>query len=940
LLFFSQAHCIQVDPVVMDHVGIADLEGRISKQLALRAGEQELFSVEGHRTETVFPRSTSIDGLFEIQAAQRPEAIALEHQVTRLTYQQLNQRSNRIAHRLRQAGTQPDSLVGICMERSAHLIAGMLAILKAGSAYVPIDPAYPAERRSLMLEGVPLILTTKKLAREFEYVNGASRVICVDDESVLQTSDENLPSLSNGESLAYVIYTSGSTGKPKGVEVMHRGVIRLVCKTNFLTIEESDVVAQTLNVCFDASVQEIWGALLNGARLVILEKETILSPPRLQQELERCGITVLTLARAHFNLMAREAPGAFAKLKYVVFGGEAADPRCVAAVLKDGPPKHLLNAYGPTEASVAATCMEIRDVPAGAISIPIGRPISNTAVYLLDHRGNRVPVGTEGEIYIGGPGVARGYLGAPQLTAERFLADPFSNEPGARLYKTGDLARWLPDGTIDLIGRIDTQVKIRGFRVEPNEIEAVLKEHPAAHDAVVVVRQNEMADKRLVAYIAGDRSRLSVPELRDLLKAKLPDYMLPSAIVVLEKFPLNANGKIDRPALPEPVASRGETEFVGPRDILEAQLAAIWESALGMKPIGVTDDFFEMGGDSFVAMHIFMELERTLGKNLPLATLFPLPTIEKLAAALHQQGWKPDWSPIVAIQSRGSRPPFFCIHGGFGSVLFYGQLARCLGAEQPLYGLQAEGLDGGPIKHTSIHAMAAHYIEEMRKVQQRGPYLFGGYSFGGVVAFEIAHQLRAAGEEVALVVLFDTFDPRNRARHYSLVERIRLRLQEREHSSRAEKLRYLVQCAWGKVGATLAKRDEDAANVLYKTRQLNSGAGSTPPRALDVVQMANKRAFSAYKLNPYPGRVTLFRAKDPDDGYEYAADYGWSALAKGGVEIHNIPGEHQEIFAQPNVRELAKKLDACLRAALAETFVVDRAACARRLKELAKKKPD
>jgi amino acid adenylation domain-containing protein len=358
---------------------VTDPEARISELPMLTAAEQEQISIEWNRTETDFPRNASIDELFDNQAGLRPEALAVEDEATRWTYRELNQRSNQIAHCLRQAGAKAESLVGICMERSAHAIAGMLAILKAGGAYVPIDPAYPAERRSLMLEGVPLLLTTKKLAVEFG--QGASRVICVDDESVLQASAENLPRLSNGKSLAYVIYTSGSTGQPKGVAVMHCGVIRLFYNTNFLTIEGSDVAAQTLNICFDAAMQEIWGALLNGARLVIVDKEIMLSPPRFKRELERRGITVLMPTRALFNLMAREAPGAFAKLKYVAFGGEAADPRSVAAVLKHGPPKHLLNAYGPTEASITATCMEVREVPQGAISIPIGRPISNTTIY-------------------------------------------------------------------------------------------------------------------------------------------------------------------------------------------------------------------------------------------------------------------------------------------------------------------------------------------------------------------------------------------------------------------------------------------------------------------------------------------------------------------------------------------------------------------------------
>jgi amino acid adenylation domain-containing protein len=892
---------------------VADPGAHISELPMLTAGELQQITIEWNRSETEFPRNASIDELFENRAGQRPESIAVEDQVTRWTYRELNKRSNQIAHFLREAGATAESLVAICMERSVQMIAGMLAILKAGSAYVPIDPAYPAERRSLMLEGVPLLLTTKKLAGKF--VHCAVRVICVDDERVLQASAENLPRLSIGESLAYVIYTSGSTGQPKGVAVMHRGVIRLFCNSNFLAIEESDVVAQTLNVCFDAAMQEIWGALLNGARLVILDKESMLSPSRFQQELERRGITVLTLIRALFNLLAREAPGAFAKLNYVVLGGEPADPRSVAAVLKYGPPKHLLNAYGPTEASVAATCMEVRAVFEGAISIPIGRPISNTTIYLLDGHQIPVPIGVAGEIYIGGPGVARGYVGAPQLTAERFIDDPFSNELGARLYKTGDLARWLSDGTIDLIGRADAQVKIRGFRIEPSEIEAVLKQHPGVRDAVVLLQGDAPGEKRLVAYVADERLRLNATELRDFLKSKLPDYMLPAKIVVLEKFPLNSNGKIDRHALPKPGATRCEKVFVGARDSVEAQLVAVWESALGIQPIGVTDDFFQIGGHSLMAAHIFTEIESTLGKNLPLATLFQTPTIEKLAAALRQKGWKPTWKPIVAIQSNGSRPPFFGVHGGFGAVLFYSDLARCLGAEQPLYGIQAQGLDGGPIEHTSVEAMATYYIEEMRSVQPNGPYFFGGYSFGGFVAFEMAQQLRAAGEQVALVVLFDTY---NRWRRCSLAERIRFRLRARELSSPGKKLQYLMQRTWGKLGAILVKSHEDAQKLLHKLKKLNLGRVSTEPRGLHVVHRAHMSALAAYKLHAYSGRITVFRAEKPYNGYEYVDDHGWTRFAKGGIEIHEVPGEHDTIFAPPNVRALAEKLDACIRPALAE----------------------
>jgi thioesterase domain-containing protein/acyl carrier protein len=349
--------------------------------------------------------------------------------------------------------------------------------------------------------------------------------------------------------------------------------------------------------------------------------------------------------------------------------------------------------------------------------------------------------------------------------------------------------------------------------------------------------------------------------------------------------------------------------------MLEAQLAAIWERAFGMESVGVTDDFFEMGGDSLLAVRIFAEVERTLGKNLPSATLFQMPTVEKFAAALRREGWKPTWSPLVAIQSHGSRPPFFCVHGGFGGVLFYGQLARCLGTEQPLYGLQAQGLDGGPIEHTSIEAMATYYIEELRSVQPRGPYFLGGYSFGGFVTFEMAQQLRAAGEQVALVVLFDTY---NRGRHDSLAERIKLHLRARERSSPGEKLRCLMRRARDELRDILVKSHKYAQNLVHRSRQLNGAQASTEPRGLRVVQLANRRSLAAYKLRAYPGHITFFRAETPDEAHGYAPDCGWLRFAKGGIEIHEVPGEHQTIFAQPNVSVLAEKLNACIRAALAE----------------------
>jgi acyl carrier protein len=400
-------------------------------------------------------------------------------------------------------------------------------------------------------------------------------------------------------------------------------------------------------------------------------------------------------------------------------------------VLKHGAPRHLINGYGPTETTTFAACHEVRSVPENAKTIPIGKPISNTTLYILDAWRNPVPIGVPGEIHVGGPGLARGYVGAPGLTAQSFLPDPFSPQPGARLYRTGDLGRWLPDGTVECLGRMDHQAKIHGFRIQPGEVEAALKEHSGVRDAVVVVRGQAGDEKRLVAYVAGEPLALREAGLRDHLKSKLPDYMVPSALVVLERLPLNANGKVDRRALPEPT----EKATARPRDALETQLVAVWEKVLENAPIGVTDDFFELGGNSLRAVRVFVEIKKAFGRNLPLATLVQTPTVETLAQALRTGSRPEGWSPLVPLQLRGDRPPFFGIHGVHGNFLFYRPLAQLLGKEQPFYGIQSQGLDGEPITRTSVEAMAEYYLEQIQKVQPRGPYLLGGYSLGGSIAY-------------------------------------------------------------------------------------------------------------------------------------------------------------------------------------------------------------
>jgi amino acid adenylation domain-containing protein len=890
---------------------VANPDARISQLPLLSKTERRQIVLEYNQTETEFPRDASINEIFEKQAVQNPNAVAVEHNTIRWTYRQLNRRANRLARRLRAAGAGRESLIAICLERSADMIAAMLAILKAGAAYVPIDPTYPAERRSLMLADVPLLVTTRRLAHEF--ADCRTRVVCMDDEALLSESFENLPRLADGDSLAYVIYTSGSTGQPKGVAVTHRGVNRLVLNTNYITFGPSDVVAQTSTCCFDAATFEIWGALLNGARLVVIDRDLTLSPTGFLAEIERREITTLWLTTSLFNLMAEHTPGAFAKMRNVLFGGEAADPRSVAAVLRHGAPTRLVNGYGPTETTTFATCHEIRSVPEDATTIPIGRPISNTTVYILDAFRNPVPVGVAGEIYIGGPGVARGYIGAPELTRERFVPDPFANNPSARLYKTGDLARWLPDGSIDCLGRIDHQVKIRGFRIEPGEIEAALKQHPEIELAVVIVREYASGDKRLIAYVASDPKVLSDTAVRNFLKPKLPDYMLPSAVVVLEKLPLNANGKIDRHALPEPAANPGENVSVPPRDALETKLVEIWEKVLKLQPIGITDDFFRIGGHSLLAVGIFSEIEKSFGQKLPLAALFQAPTIETLADVL-RNGWKKAKSPVAAIQPLGSRPPFFNVHDGYGSAMYYRLLADNLGQDQPFFGFLAQDRGGGPIRQTTIETIAAYYIDEMRQVRPTGPYYLGGFCLGGLVAFEMAQQLHAAGEKVALLVLFDTQNPARPPRRYTLPERFKQKLRSLNDLPVHDKFGALAKI----VAIHIKSRVEKWRSSLQDYR-----SGERQPLPSKVFEESVHRillnAQSAYQPLPYPGRLTLILPEQQEEGYELQPERGWGGLAGEGIEIHYVPGQHGSIFGQSYVGGLAAKVDACLQTAFEQS---------------------
>jgi amino acid adenylation domain-containing protein len=899
---------------------VANPEQRLSDLPLLTEAERQQLLVEWNDTKTENPQDLCIHQLFEAQAERTPDAIAVVFEAEQLTYRELNRRANQLAHHLRALGVGPDVLVAICVERSLEMIIGLLGILKAGGAFVPVDPAYPKERLAFMLKDaqVPVLLTQERFAAGLP--EHKAKVIRLDLgwETFSCQSGENPSGSILHENLAYVIYTSGSTGQPKGVLVSH-GAIADHCRNaqRYYELDSRDVVLQFASLSFDVSLEEILPTLIVGARLVIMG--TNLWPPaEFHRKISEFGLTVLNLPTAYWQELAREWAGVpefvpNIQPRLFIVGGDTMLPE-VVRLWQRTPVKsiRLLNAYGPTETTITATAFEIAPHPGENTTdqrVPIGRPLANRAIYILDQHGHPVPIGVPGHIYIGGAGMARGYLNRPELTAEKFVPDPFSAAPGARMYKTGDLARYQPDGNIEFLGRVDHQVKIRGFRIELGEIEAALAQHPAVREAVVLAREDAPDEKRLVAYVVADST---ADELRRFLKDKLPEYMVPAVVVLLAALPVTPNGKVDRRALPAPDRSRPELEkaFVAPRDELELQLAQIWEEVLGVRPVGVTDNFFELGGHSLLAVRLFAIIEKRLGKKLPLMAVFQGATVEHLAGLLRQPATTGPQNSLVPIQSGGSKPPLFLVHPAGGHVFPYVHLAQLLGPDQPCYGLQARGLEEGQDPHTRIEDMAAWYIQALQTVQSTGPYLLGGWSMGGVVAFEMAQQLHAQGQRVALLAFFDgriptadeTF-PEEDAEAILLVERY-------------------FGISFGPI-ESLAELPKDQ-QLAFMLEQAKS-AGLVPAE-LDVSQARrfvellriDLRATQNYGLHLYPGRITFFKASETLEGASPDQTLGWNDWASGGVEVHVVPGNHANLMYEPHVEVLAEKLTVCLNQAQQE----------------------
>jgi amino acid adenylation domain-containing protein len=828
------------------------------------------------------------------------DAIAVEFERRVLTYGELDLWSNRLARILVSRGVRRDVLVGVLAARSPETVVSILAILKAGGAYVPLDPAHGESRIKQILReaqpgvlvGTPSFLNTVKPLRSLATCITPSQALSA-DVSASPVEVDVRPC-----DLAYVIFTSGSTGRPKGVEIEHRSLMNLlksmIDEPGFCS---SDTLLAVTTLAFDIAGLELYLPLVTGGRVVIAPSDKVGDGRQLMQLLERSGATVMQATPATWRLLFGSGWQGDRKLKVLV-GGEALSPELGRQLASSC--REVWNMYGPTETTIWSSIHRVTGCEDRLV--PIGRPIANTTFYVLNNELCPLASEQEGELYIGGDGLARGYLGRPDLTANRFVPDPFSSQMGGRLYKTGDLARFRSDGNVEFLGRADHQVKLRGFRIELGEIESVLERYPGVGQAIVLAREDGGPEMYLVAYIVLSSPAMKIAELRQHARRELPSYMVPSVFVQLADFPLTPNGKVDRKLLPAPSSTdrMAGHEYVPPRNRTEQQLIAIWEKVLGIHPIGATASFFDLGGRSVQAAELFLKIGRTFGCDLPLSTLFRADTVEKLAAALSASSIDA-YPTLVPLRANGSRPPFFCVHGGAGITLFLRSLASRLDPEQPFFSIEPEGLDGREFKRTTIEAMAAYYVAEIRKIQPHGPYRIGGYCFGGIVAVEMAQQLRRAGAELAIVALFSARLTFNR------LSPIGPELSKSGSARVGRLIRSPIKFA-----TRFLTRLIDSARFKICHLFLTLGRRIPPRLRTFYIEQMLLRAEWRYVPKHFPGSLHIFRSRGV---YDNDPGMGWDRLSDclvphiiGDTETHS----RREIMVEPLVASLAKELEFAL----------------------------
>ena len=856
---------------------------QIGRLPILTEQERDQLLIKWNDTRREYPRMC-VHEVFEAQADLTPDAVAVVAGERKLTYRELNAQADRLAGHLRSLGVGPDTTVGIMTERCPEMITGLLGILKAGGGYVPLDPEYPAARLSLLMDdaGVRIVLTRSQLS---ERIPASVQIVPLDHPA--QWTGKNTGERPTPDSLAYVIYTSGSTGQPKGVEVAHRAIVRLVRGANYVDLSSQDVFLQLAPLSFDASTFEIWGALLNGAKLVIYPGQ-LPTVEELSDVLAKHRVTVLWLTSSLFNYVIDTAPEILRPVRQLLTGGEALSVPHIRRALQALPGTQLINGYGPTENTTFTVCYRIpADLRGDIGSIPLGYPISNTTVYVLDANLQPQPIGVRGELYIGGDGLARGYLKRPELTATKFIVNPHSGE---RLYATGDLARYLADGRIEFIGRLDDQIKIRGFRIEPGEIEVALAHHPAVRSCAVIVREDEPRVKRLVAYVVANTGQdPTSTELKEFLKQSLPDYMVPGAFVKVASIPLTANGKIDIRALPKPDFTHSDgAQQVLPRDEAEKLVAEVWERLLGVHPVGVTDNFFDIGGHSLLAVALLAEIKKATGTAIPLAALFQGSTVEYLARFVRDEAVTPKEEILIEVHAAGSCPPLFTAVEPGTNSLGYLRLSKHMGPDQPIYTLRRPGekFTERPYTNDEYEVMAGEYIQAMKTRQPHGPYYLMGMCEGAIISFFMAKQLEAMGDKVALLVSLDAWARENtrskwRIRYDYYTKRLML-LTKR---SSAESWRVISKAVRNRIDWLI--HGKPAALRIH-----------------DQVYWPDK-SFVAPKVD---ARITLIRAPQQYEGYNADQLLGWGTRTRSGVDVFTVNGKHQSLLREPTVAEVSAVL--------------------------------
>ena len=882
-------------------------ERRVGTIPILTAAERDRILTEWNHTTTGPLPDGSVVSLFQEQAVRTPDAVAAEFGGRKLSYRDLDAGSNRLAHALRSLGIGPGSRVGICLQRSLDVGVAVLGALKAGAAYVALDPEYPRERLEFMLGDSQVTVVLGDAQAVARLPGGAATILAFGSDSMARLLENEpatpLPERAAPTDLAYVIYTSGSTGRPKGVAMPHRALANVVLWQIASSPNPSAKTLQFASLNFDVSFQEIFSTWCAGGTLVMVSEDDRRDPNALLRLLSNEAVERLFLPFVALQQLAEAADGATAPapaLREVITAGEQLQITVQITRLFDaGVPRRLQNQYGPSETHVATAFTLEGPVSSWPTLPPIGRPIANDRVYILDRHAEPVPVGVAGEIFIGGVGVASGYWNRPELTAERFVRDPFGDDPDGRLYKTGDLGRYRGNGDIEFLGRLDHQVKIRGYRVEPGEIAALLAEHPDVRESVVTARPDGAGGKFLAGYFVARGSRAPrSAELRSFLKTKVPEYMVPSVFIPMKSLPLTPSGKVDRRALPAPDLLRPDMEkpMVAPRDREEARLARIWESGFGIEGVGIHDDFFELGGHSLIAGRVFAEIRRIFATDLPPTTLLRAPTIARLAEVLRGDREPERWTSLVPIQPEGARAPLFCMHAGAGTILYYQDLARALGPDQPVYGLQAQGLYGDAPPHAEVDEMAAHYAREIRTVQAEGPYYLAGFCFGGLLAFAVADVLTREGSEVALLASFDggshRFDYAVRTgggmgpdgpRDATAADRVALHRDRMKRMGIEEKVDYLRRKAASRLGRWAA-RARDRVH-LASADVLRRRGRPLPDRLRETYFRANSaRASRRFRPAVYPGGMVIFETR----GLFRDPHLGWDGLVGGGFEIHEI----------------------------------------------------